>query len=86
MELNWITGSTIAMALAAVFSVWWSIESRQDKKIDDLRKCTQDAHVRIFDKMAQSDRERRDEHRALSDKIENVWKYLVNSGKKGGTS
>jgi hypothetical protein len=69
-EIKWVLGSL--GTLAGVFMmIWWKVETRQDKKIDDMHKKNGDDHKNLHDKI---DRVR--------DKVEEIWKHLVQEKRK----
>ena len=64
-DIRWILGSLGGIA-AAMLGIWWRVESRQDKKIDDLSETNGKDHEILHKKIDK-----------LRDKVEDIWKHLV---------
>ena len=72
---------TIAAIVLPVFlfmlSIWWRVEARQDRKLDELRKANDRAHEFLRDKIDATNDQTRSEYRHIRDKIEEIWKKVV---------
>ena len=67
--LGWLVGVGVPVALFT-FGMWLRSESRRRDQFDQLKKDNDEQHAAIRDDMA--------EHRdTLRDRIEAVWKHLV---------
>ena len=73
---RWIVGLLIT-AFAGLFSVWWKVESKQDRKIDETSKANTAAHAKLYLKIDETERELTRQHLTLRDKIEDIWKEVV---------
>jgi hypothetical protein len=64
-EIRWILG--VIGSIAAVFlMVWWRVESRQDQKIDEMKRDNGNEHETLHRKVDK-----------VRDKVEEIWKHLV---------
>ena len=66
--LTWILGS-IGALLVFLFGIWWKIESRQDRKIDESSKQNGKEHKELHDKIDSN-------HHSIRDRLDNIWKHL----------
>lgn len=73
--LQWIFGGLFAVS-SGLFGVWWKIESRQDKKIDDLAIRNDAAHLALHKKIEANQNALTNQHGQLRDKLEDIWKFL----------
>ncbi len=73
--LKWIFGAVGAVA-AFLFGIWWKIESRQDKKIDDLAKTNHESHMIIHKKIDLVEHRLSAQHAALYEKTNDIWKHM----------
>jgi len=63
----WLIGTGITLAIFT-FSLWVRATSRSNKKIDDLKKCNDEAHAGIYKALGRQTEQ-------LRDKIEELWKH-----------
>lgn len=68
-ELKWVLGAMGSIA-AAFLVIWWKVEAKQDKKLDDLKEDNGDAHGILHMKIDK-----------VQDKIEDIWKHMVKEKK-----
>jgi hypothetical protein len=66
----WLIGLGITAA-GGFLTIWWRVESRQDKALCALRKENDSSHKHLHGKV---DR--------VQDKVEEIWKHLVREGKR----
>jgi len=76
IEWQWIAAIGIPLFIGAI-AVWWKVESRQDKKLDDLNRSNDKAHTRLHEKIDDVEDKRDEQHSHLRDKIEEIWKHVV---------
>jgi uroporphyrinogen-III decarboxylase len=69
-EVRWILGFLGSFAIVAS-TIWWKVESKQDKKIDDLKTCNSKDHDLLHRKIDKT-----------RDKLEEIWKHLVKEGNR----
>ena len=55
--------------LIFLFGLWWKIESRQDRKIDELHVSNGKEHRDLHDKIDEN-------HHALRDRLDAIWKHM----------
>jgi len=65
-----------------LFGIWWKIESRQDKKIDDMANANEAAHLRIHHKIDNVEGRLSKQHAVLLEKTTDIWKHLCNENTK----
>lgn len=65
----WALGTGVAIA-SLLFGLWWKVEMRQDKKIDDYHKTNMDEHRHMRDQIDEH-------HKSLIERIESLWKHLI---------
>ena len=66
--ISWVLGG-LGTLLIFLFGLWWKIESKQDKKIDDLHTNNGKDHRDLHDKIDQN-------HHAIRDRLDNIWKHI----------
>jgi len=74
--LKWIFGAMGGVA-TLLFGIWWKIEARQDKKIDDFVKHNDAAHLRLHEKIDHVETRLAAQHSALLEKTTDIWKHMV---------
>jgi len=75
--LKWIFGAMGAVA-TFLFGIWWKIESRQDKKIDNFVELNEAAHLRLHEKIDSVEGRLSAQHETLLGKTTDIWKHLCN--------
>ena len=60
-----------------MFGIWWRIESRQDRKIDELSLHNDKSHREIRRELGETKDELTKQHFLLRDRIEDIWKRLA---------
>ena len=75
-SIRWILGATLGLA-GVMFSLWWKVESRQDRKIDLSNEKNVEAHAGLYKKIDATEAALTAQHMALRDKIEDIWKHVV---------
>jgi hypothetical protein len=64
-DVKWILG--VIGAVAGIFlMIWWRVESKQDSKIDELKRDNGQEHQTLHKKVDK-----------VRDKVEDIWKHLV---------
>lgn len=65
---------TIIIAISGlIFTIWWRVESRQDRALHDLRQENGASHVELHGKID-----------SLRDQINDIWKYVNKREKENG--
>lgn len=75
--LSWVLGALGAVFIF-LFGIWWKIEARQDKKIDTLIAVNGKEHRDLYRTMDQ-------QHHAIRDKLDNIWKHISKHDKTDET-
>ena len=66
--LTWVLGALGAL-LIFLFGIWWKIENRQDRKIDDSSSINRKEHQELHDKIDNC-------HHSIRDRLDNIWKHM----------
>ena len=68
---HWVTiVITVAVPIiGGLLTLWWKIESRQDRKIESLQVTNGKEHKDLNDKIDSN-------HHAIRDRLDNLWKHL----------
>ena len=64
----WVLGSIGAIGVF-MFGIWWKIESRQDRKIDESAEKNGREHKELHDKIDSN-------HHSIRDRLDNIWKHI----------
>lgn len=79
-QVTWLLGS-LGTLVAIGVSIWWHVESKQDKKIDDLHDENHKSHERLHDKVDGLQKEVHQNHTHLLSKFEELWRNIKNGHK-----
>lgn len=79
--LKWIFGAMGGVA-TLLFGIWWKIEARQDKKIDDFVVHNDMAHAKLHEKIGRVEGRLSKQHGQLLELNTDIWKHLVQESKK----
>ncbi len=66
--LVWVLGM-LGTLFTFLFGIWWKVENRQDKKIDNMSEQNGKEHREIHQKID-------GQHHAIRDRLDNIWKHM----------
>lgn len=72
-EFRWLIGIFGSVG-ATLLAIWWKIETKQDRKIDDLAKDNSKSHGLLHKKIDEVDQKMTNQHLVVLGKIEEIWK------------
>ena len=73
-EIRWILGALGSIAFVGV-TVWWKVESKQDRKIDNLAESNHVAHNNLYKRIDDVEDKLTEQHVAILGKIEELWRH-----------
>ena len=80
-EMAWLLSAVGTVAII-ISSIWWRIEHRQDKKIDQLHEENHNAHLLLHKKVDDLQEQQHENQLHIMAKFEELWRNIQNGSGK----